>query len=285
MRRISLTALFLLIGLLWKIAPGKTLSDMVLMTGGEGVVAGGGEPAVPFRGNPISATQCGSCHSQHFEEWNSSFHARSLTSENFLKTFPQYLDSLGMQGREDPQSSMACLGCHAPLLKHAGPEMIRQVRDFIVAKETKKLDGFEIGCVACHLDGTRVFSGPIARPQDNSFHASKFSTSYKEASFCATCHTWAASTVPCSDVYSDWKKSRAAKQGMTCQSCHMAERSGIAAAGGPQRKIHSHVFPGGRSAAMLQNAVVLRLKAGFRGDRLEVTATIRNLAPHRVPDG
>ncbi len=118
------------------------------MTGAEGVVGGGVEPGVPFRGSPLSATQCGSCHPQHFEEWNSSFHARSITSENFLKTFPQYLDSLGMQGREDPQSSMACLGCHAPLLKHAGPEMIRQVRDFIVAKETKKLDGFEIGCVA-----------------------------------------------------------------------------------------------------------------------------------------
>lgn len=282
---IALTALFLLIGLLWKIAPGKTLSDMLLMTGAGGVVGGGVEPAVPFRGSSLSATQCGSCHPQHFEEWNSSFHARSLTSENFLKTFPQYLGSLGMQGREDPQSSMACLSCHAPLLKHAGPEMIRQVRDFIVAKETKKLDGFEIGCVACHFDGTRVFSGPIARPQDNPFHASKFSPSYKEASFCANCHMWASSTVPCSDVYSDWKKSRAAKQGTTCQACHMGEASGSAASGGPQRKIHGHLFPGGRSPAMLQQAVTVRLSAAFQKDRLQVAATVRNLVPHRVPDG
>jgi hypothetical protein len=65
----------------------------------------------------------------------------------------------------------------------------------------------------------------------------------------------------------------------------MAERSGIAAAGGPQRKIHNHVFPGGRSAVMLQQAVALRLKAAFREEHLEVTATVRNLAPHRVPDG
>jgi hypothetical protein len=36
---------------------------------------------------------------------------------------------------------------------------------------------------------------------------------------------------------------------------------------------------------MLQRAVALRLKAGFRGDGLEVTATVRNLVPHRVPDG
>jgi Cytochrome c554 and c-prime len=285
MRRISLTVLFLLIGLLWKIAPGKTLSDMLLMTGAEGVVVGGVEPAVPFRGSPLSATQCGSCHAQYFDEWSRSVHAHSLISENFLTTFSQYLESLSTQARDDPQSAMACLNCHAPLLKHARPEMIRQVRDFIVAKETKKLAGFEIGCVACHLDGTRVFSGPIARPQDNPFHASKFSASYKEASFCANCHTWAASTVPCSDVYTDWKKSRATKRGATCQSCHMGEASGSAASGGPQRKIHGHLFPGGRSPAMLQQAVTVRLSAAFRKDRLQVTATVRNLVPHRVPDG
>ena len=255
------------------------------MIGVEGVAAGRAEQAADFPASPLPATQCASCHLGHFEEWSRSFHARSLTSENFLKTFSQYLESLGRQAPEDPQLSMACLTCHAPLLKNAGQQVIRQVTASILAKETKKLDGFEVGCVACHLDGRRAFSGPISNPQENPFHASKFSTSYKEASFCADCHTWASSTVPCSDVYSDWKKSRAAKQGTTCQVCHMAERSGIAAAGAPQREIHSHIFAGGRSAAMLQQAVGLSLKAGFRRDRLEITATVRNLAPHRVPDG
>jgi cytochrome c554/c'-like protein len=282
---VALTALFLLIGLLWKIAPGKTLSDMLSMTGAEGVAAGHGEPSAAFPTSPLPASQCGSCHAQHFEEWSRSFHARSLISENFLKTFPQYLESLGKQAREDPQASMACFNCHAPLLKNAEPRVIHQVTAFVLARETQKLDGFEVGCVACHLDGNRRFSGPIGNPRENPFHASKFSISYKEASFCAGCHTWASSTIPCSDVYSDWTKSRAAKQGTTCQSCHMAERSGIAAAGGPRRKIHSHVFAGGRSAAMLQHAVDLRLKAAFRKERLEVTATVRNLTPHRVPDG
>lgn len=255
------------------------------MIGAEGVVAGRAEPAADFRASPLPATQCASCHVEHFAEWSRSFHARSLTSEDFLKTFPHYLESLGTQAREDPQAAMGCFSCHAPLLKNAEPQVVRQVTAFVLAKEIKRLDGFEVGCVGCHLDEGRVFSGPIGNPQENPFHASKFSTSYKEASFCATCHMWASSTVPCSDVYSDWKKSRAAKQGTTCQACHMAERSGIAAAGAPQRKIHGHAFPGGRSAAMLQKAVVLRLKAGFREDRLEVTATVRNLVPHRVPDG
>jgi hypothetical protein len=285
MGRVTLTALFLLIGLLWKIAPGKTLSEMLALTGAEGVVAGRAEPAADSHNSPIPAAQCGSCHRQHYDEWSRSFHARSLTSDNFIRTFSQYLESLGKQAREDPQASMACLSCHAPLLKHAGPEIIRQITDRVLAKETKKLDGFEVGCIACHGNGSRVFSGPIEKPQDNPFHLSKFSPVYKESSFCADCHIWNSSIVPCSNVYSEWKTSRAAKRRITCQSCHMAEGSGIAGSGGPQRKIHGHVFPGGRSAAMLQKAVVVRLKAAFRQDRLEVTATVRNLTPHRVPDG
>lgn len=285
MGRVSLTASVILIGLIWKIAPGKTFSEMLGLIDAEGVVAGRAEPVAAFQSSPLPAAQCGSCHPQHYDQWRRSFHARSLTSNDFIRTFSQYLQSIGEQAREDPQSSMACLSCHAPLLKTAEPQVIRQLTASVMAKDTTRLDGFEVGCVACHLDGSRLFSGPIRNPQDNPFHLSKFSPSYKEASFCADCHIWTSSKIPCSNVYTDWKTSRAAKQGATCQSCHMAETGENAATGGPQRKIHDHVFPGGRSAAMLQKAVVLGLKADFRKDRLEVTATIRNLTPHRVPDG
>jgi hypothetical protein len=285
MGRLSLTASVILICILWKLAPGKTLSEMLRSTGAEVLFAGRAEPAAGFHNSVLPAAQCSSCHPQHYDQWRRSFHARSLTSDDFVRTFSQYLQSIGEQAREDPQSSMACLSCHAPLLKHAGPEIVRQVADSVLARETEKLAGFEVGCVACHVVENRVFSGPIKKPQDNPFHLSKFSPSYKEASFCADCHTWTSSKIPCSNVYTDWKISRAAKGGVTCQSCHMAETSGSAAAGGPERKIHAHVFPGGRSAAMLQKAVVLGLKANFRKDRLDVTATIRNLTPHRVPDG
>jgi hypothetical protein len=285
MAPITLTVLFLLIGLFWKIAPGKTLPFMLSMRGAEGGVVGRAKPAAAFHHSPLPSSQCASCHADHFAEWSRSFHARSLTSENFLRTLPQYLDSLERGARKDPQSALACFNCHAPLLKHADHRVVRQVTAFVLARETKKLDGFEVSCVSCHLKGDRVFSGPIGNPQDNPFHLSKLSESYKEASFCAGCHTTASPGIPCSDVYTDWKKSRAAKQGRTCQTCHMPERDGIAATGGPRRKVHSHVFPGGRSAAMLEQAVALGLRAAFREDRLEIIATVRNLTPHHVPDG
>jgi hypothetical protein len=285
MGRLSLTASVILIGILWKLAPGKTLSEMLGSIGAEGVIPGRAEQAAGFHNSPLPAAQCGSCHQQHYHQWRRSSHARSLTSGDFVRTFSQYLQSIGEQAREDRQSAMACLSCHAPLLKYAGPGIVGQVADSVLARETEKLAGFEVDCVACHVAANRVFAGPIEKPQENPFHLSKFSPSYKEASFCADCHTWTPSKIPCSNVYTDWKISRAAKHGTTCQSCHMAETSGSAAAGGPERKIHDHGFPGAGSAAMLQKAVVLGLKAAFRKNRLEVTATIRNLTPHRVPDG
>ncbi len=125
-----------------------------------------------------------------------------------------------------------------------------------------------------------VFSGPIEKPQDNSFHLSTFSPSYKEASFCADCHTWTSPKIPAPNVYTDWKISRAAKRGATCQSCHMAETDNVAAGGRSEK--YTTMFSGrtfGRHAAKSSE---LGLKADFRKDRLEVIATIRN-HPHRFP--
>jgi Cytochrome c554 and c-prime len=281
----TLIVIFLLAGVFWKIAPGKTLPSMLSMGEAEGGSPGHAKPAAAFHNSLLPATQCASCHPEHFAEWSRSFHSRSLASENFLRTFPQYLDSLGREAREDPQSAMACFTCHAPLLKNVEPRLVRQVTTFVLEKDTKGLEGFEVGCVSCHLDGDRVFSGPIVNPKDNPFHISKLSDSYKEESFCAGCHTTAPPGIPCSDVYTDWKKSQAAREGRTCQACHMPERDGIAAIGGPRRKVHSHVFAGGRSTTMLRQAVTLRLEPAFQKDRLEVIATVRNLTPHRIPDG
>jgi hypothetical protein len=277
-----LTALLLLIGVPNTIAPGKTSREFFSMAGAVGTVPHRAASAAFHEGLP-TANQCAACHPQHFAEWSRSSHARSLRSENFVKSFSQYLASLAAPARLERQASMACFNCHAPLLKNAESDVVAGVTALVLAGNNEKLDGFEVGCVSCHMEGEQVFSGPIAEPQENPLHLSKFSPSYKDAGFCSACHTWTA--VPCSDVYSDWKKSRAARQGTTCQACHMAEQTGRAAATGPHREIHGHAFPGGRSAEMLQQAVGLDLKAAFREDRLEVVVTVRNFTPHGVPDG
>ena len=282
MTAITLTPVFVLLGLLW-IARTEKLSEWSTIAGAERPATSPANKTFDFRGRPLLSGQCGSCHARHLDEWRRSFHARSVTSDNFMRAFSQYLDSLAPEQRVEPRSSLACLSCHAPLAEKAGPEIVRQVTNLIAAKQTENLDGYEVGCVACHLDKDSRFAGPIRNPKENPFHASIYSAFYQDSSFCATCHTWVSPAVPCSDVFTDWRKSQAAKRGTTCQSCHMAEYTDPIAA--PQRKVHSHVFPGARSSAMLKRAVTLGLKAAFRKDGLEVTTVLRNLVPHRVPDG
>jgi hypothetical protein len=55
MGRVSLTASLIVIGLLWKIAPGNTLSEILGWKGAEGVVVGNGEPATGFHNRPLRA--------------------------------------------------------------------------------------------------------------------------------------------------------------------------------------------------------------------------------------
>jgi hypothetical protein len=272
--RLILLGLLALISPLGKAVPEKTASATEAEKRHTNLTA----QIMDLRASHPPASECGACHSEQFKQWRASFHAQSLTTEGFFRTFPQYLEFLGNRAEEKPQAAMACFNCHAPVLRNAEPELVRQITALVLAKDTRKLDGFEVSCASCHTDGKRE------QPNVNRFHTSDFSAS-KEASSCATCHTWTPSSVPCSDVYTDWKRSKAKAQGKTCQSCHMAEQQGIAGAGGPNRLMHSHAFPGGRSPALLQQAVALGLRAGFRKNRLEVTTTVRNLTPHRVPDG
>ncbi|HWO41594.1 MAG TPA: multiheme c-type cytochrome [Candidatus Eisenbacteria bacterium] len=255
-----------------------------MTTAGRGFLSRAGHREGFWTG-PVSSARCGACHVEHYREWRRSFHARSLASEDFLNNFARYLEFRGAPRGDDPGVAMECLSCHAPVLNAAGEDAVYRVSTLALARDVENLDGYEVGCVGCHAEPSGAFSGPIARPQPNPFHASEFSPFYKEGAFCARCHAWTPSSIPCSDVYSDWQRSLAAKQGKTCQHCHMAERTGAAVAGGPERKLHSHVFPGARSDAMARQGVALGLKAGFRNDRLEVAVTARNLTPHRLPDG
>ena len=84
--KLTLIGLLALAGALWATAPGEmALTAPAEHAQDRGVLAASRFPA----------TQCGSCHSEQFREWSQSFHARSLTSEGFLRTFPQYLDFVG----------------------------------------------------------------------------------------------------------------------------------------------------------------------------------------------
>jgi hypothetical protein len=231
------------------------------------------------------ASQCAGCHPDQYRDWTTSFHARSLITEGFRKGFGRFVASRKDQGQGGRDVPMACFGCHAPLLEEADDRAVNEVASLVLAGQERDLAGLEVGCVACHRGETGVFQGPIDHPVSNPAHASAYAPVSERAQACAGCHAWVPPAVACSTVYNDWEHSQAAQEGKPCQSCHMAERSAEAASGEPRRTIHAHAFPGGRSADILGRSVELKLDAGFVQDELRVTASIRNLAAHRIPDG
>ena len=161
-----------------------------------------------------------------FKDWSGSFHARSLTTDDFLRAFSHYLDSLGKQTREDPQSSMACLYCHAPLLKHSRPGNHSPGNRLRPAKKREGSMVLKSAASPVTSAGNRVFSGPIDKPAGQSLSCfERFRPSYKEASFCGNCHTWIFHCPLLRRLQRLDRKAGQQDRARTCQSCHMREQA------------------------------------------------------------
>src|SRR5262249_3557012 len=59
----------------------------------------------------LHPADCGSCHQKQFEDWKSSFHARSMG--------PGIAGQLVELRESDPIAARSCPACHAPLAEQA----------------------------------------------------------------------------------------------------------------------------------------------------------------------
>jgi hypothetical protein len=93
--------------------------------------------------------------------------------------------------------------------------------------------------------------------------------------FCAGCHQFnfprpaplGAGDEPMQDTLAEWRRSAAARDGRTCQACHL----------------DGHRFPGAHDAALLDRSIAVRVE---RRDAAHVLVTARATgAGHRVPTG
>jgi hypothetical protein len=137
-----------------------------------------------------SASQCGKCHIDIYEEWKQSEHSKSYSNDAFRFATNNY-------------SFQDCLGCHSPVSIHSSgiPDTRTAVRD----------EG--VTCVSCHFkQGT--LAGPIEPtatlvPHEISLEKEFFTTS----ALCGTCHQ---------GTYEEWRQAQIEKK-KTCQDCHMRE--------------------------------------------------------------
>ena len=253
---------------------------------------------------------CGNCHQAIYDQWAGGGHARAATNPYVLHLI-QGTDAHGVDSgwslrREHPHGQQVCLPCHAPTAAEQASAILPTLEgvarrgvhcDFCHKIQDVSLPaggGNDHGFFGFRLlrpgrDG-QLFFGPL---DDVDRGEDVFSELFSQSRLCAPCHEGTLFGVPVYTTYSEWQASPAAKQGATCQSCHMAPSGNLANVapghGGIDRNpnaLASHdLLPGGRRA-MLQRAVQLTANviAGDRTVTLQLEIALLNTG-HRLPTG
>ncbi|MFQ5671215.1 MAG: multiheme c-type cytochrome [Acidobacteriota bacterium] len=232
--------------------------------------------------------RCGECHRDIYRMWRDSSHALALEDPIFLDA---YRDA---QRRGGEGVSRTCLGCHAPFAAATGD---------LALKERITWEG--VSCDYCHsivavddsqapvaarIEVGRVKRGPIPDAESPG-HEVAYSPLHAGSLVCAPCHEYVnGEGTPIMTTYSEWKSGSAARDGSSCQTCHMGlTRANVV---DPRVKrvagaaVNLHQVPGGHSLEQLHRALSLSMEPRRSGDRLELRIRIVNRgAGHAVPTG
>ncbi len=230
-------------------------------------------------------TACGYCHSNVYEEWKSSAHARSSLGQHFRNLFegtsatdaPNKGWSLK---RDHPDGVEVCASCHSPTKSNTV--------DAEVAREADRNRKRDEGLSAIHCDYCHKIVGPAAgevglthgryglnllRPvlfgplTDSTRNDNAYSAFQHQSRLCASCHEGVVFGVPVYTTYSEWQASPSARDGVQCQDCHMKPT-------------------GGSRDEMLRRCLHLSVNAKREGNdvRVSVELTAEGVG-HRVPTG
>ncbi|MBI5676542.1 MAG: cytochrome C [Nitrospirae bacterium] len=255
---------------------------------------------------------CKECHSQIYDEWSKSIHARSLIGTGstmgamkgmidpaLMKTFTKS----GVKEIKDikVEHFAYCFKCHLPQIKDATDEVAQQLAKAILDGDKATLEKVNINCLVCHnlkaivhkwQDGEPekgvVYGSKDGSHADKVYKAMKKSVILEEVVMCGQCHGLGPNfefpqPSQCATLYGSYLHAYIPADGdETCQDCHM-EKSG-----------KGHTMPAYRDPDMVKMAVNVDIHAkGYKvlprpGDLIPmaaVTVKIANKAGHRIPDG
>jgi nitrate/TMAO reductase-like tetraheme cytochrome c subunit len=222
----------------------------------------------------LDANSCGACHAQQLADWRTTLHAGAMG--------PGVLGQLLDMAPEALEEHQGCIRCHAPLAEQAMSlsEAIAkpQARD-----RPAPLHEQGLTCAACHVRGHERF-GPLRRDgsapkagEGQLPHGGwKASAAFEDSRFCAACHQFAEGDFALNgklleNTYEEWKASRYAREGKSCQSCHMPDRR--------------HLWRGVHDEQAMKAGVTIRTTPPIKaGDTLEASLAIRNTGTgHHFP--
>lgn len=208
----------------------------------------------------LDPASCGTCHTQQHADWQQSLHSKTLS--------PGLLWQLRLMPQADGNS---CLDCHAPLAeqkallaKELGWQAAPTSPPPAYVPDNLAHDG--LACAACHVRRHQRFGPP---PRDNTsttgtpHHGFTASSAFEDSRFCASCHQFPQDGQRTNgklreDTLAQWQASRFAREGTTCQSCHMPDRR--------------HLWQGIHSPDMVKQALTARLSI----DNGKAVATVTN---------
>lgn len=191
----------------------------------------------PKNFSPLEAslmpTDCGSCHSEQFRDWQTSLHAQAMGPG----LMGQLVD-MDPAARDDHQ---ACIRCHAPLAEQAdalvselGTAEHPTADASTAALRVTSLHRQGVVCAACHVRAhqrsgppRRDGSAPDAAQNATLPHAGFVAAeAFENSRFCSACHQFQPDEYALNDkllenTYQEWTNSRHAREGRTCQSCHI----------------------------------------------------------------
>ncbi len=170
----------------------------------------------------LDPASCGACHPQQLAQWRTSLHAGAYS--------PGFSGQLIEGGLAEPHQVRSCQACHAPLAEQqpfsasGAPE----------ARYDPTLREQGLVCAGCHVRAHQRY-GPPRRPElapiAGALPHGGFTPrpEFEQSRFCATCHQFfddpGVNGKPIENTWREWKQSRFAREGRTCQSCHMPDRA------------------------------------------------------------
>jgi hypothetical protein len=166
----------------------------------------------------LNPESCGACHPQQLADWKTSWHAG--------RHGPRRHRPAHRLGRQARALKRQCLSCHAPLDEQ------QAVNDDGSANPNHQdgLAASAVGCASCHIrQHTR--SGPpkdTAPNLDGPHGGYEAKAEFKSAQMCESCHDFKDGQKSLEgkllqETWDEWRRTRFAAQGVTCQSCHMPQ--------------------------------------------------------------
>lgn len=263
-------------------------------------------------------SSCKTCHEKIYNEWEKSYHAKSLVGsprtmatiagtvrDGLLKEYTK----LGLKSIKDikVEHMMICAKCHLPQLKDATDEVAQEIAQAAIdgaagdEAARKKLEKIGINCLICHnqkaiihkwtdgeVDPNAVYGKKEGAHADAKFKTIKKSPIIQESILCGQCHGLGPNfempePAQCATLYGSYLHAYIPSGGSeTCQDCHMKKDG------------QGHLMPGYRDPKIARSAVKVEIdakgykflpKAGDSVPMATVTVKLTSKAGHRIPDG